>query len=281
MNLEPFRRGSTVSFRDSAARQGGKNRKNEFRSGGGSRSAPQEQSEQKMADRQTAVIIGGTSGMGKKLAEMLVQRGEKVFISGREKARAQAVAKEIGGDVHGLGLDLAQPQTIADAVKEVDAVDHLVLAAFERDENSVRKYDIKSASRLVVMKLIGYLEAIHALAPRLSPNASIVLFGGQARARPYPGSTTVTTVNGGVTTMVATLAVELAPVRVNAVHPGIVGDTPIWSAKPPEVLQRVIDRTPIKRLATMADVAASVIFLLDNQSVNGVNLQVDGGWLLM
>ena len=93
-----------------------------------------------MADRQTAVVIGGTSGMGKKLAEMLAQRGEKVFISGRDKARAQAVAKEIGADVRGLGLDLTQPQTIADAVKEVDAVDHLVLAAFERDENSVRKF---------------------------------------------------------------------------------------------------------------------------------------------
>jgi NAD(P)-dependent dehydrogenase (short-subunit alcohol dehydrogenase family) len=132
----------------------------------------------------------------------------------------------------------------------------------------------------VTLKLVGYTEVIHALAPRLSANGAIVLFGGQARARPYPGSTTVTTVNGGVTTMVATLVLELAPVRVNAVHPGIVGDSPTWTGKP-QVLQRVIDRTPIKRLATMADVAASVLFLLDNQSVNGVNLQVDGGWLLM
>ncbi|MGZ8299537.1 MAG: SDR family NAD(P)-dependent oxidoreductase [Rhodoplanes sp.] len=219
--------------------------------------------------------------MGRRLAETLAQRGEQVFISGRDKARAQAVAKEIGGNVHGLGLDLAQPQAIADALGEVGAVDHLVLAAIERDENSVRKYDISRAVRLVTLKLVGYTEVIHALAPRLAGNASIVLFGGQARARPYPGSTTVTTVNGGVTTMVATLAVELAPVRVNAVHPGIVGDSPAWTGKPPEVLQRVLDRTPIKRLATMADVAASVVFLLDNQSVNGVNLPVDGGWLLM
>lgn len=234
-----------------------------------------------MADRQTAVIIGGTSGIGRRLAETLAQRGEQVFISGRDKARAQAVAKEIGGNVHGLGLDLAQPQTIADALAEVGAVDHLVLAAIERDENSVRKYDINRAIRLVTLKLVGYTEVIHALTPRLAGNASIVLFGGQARARPYSGSTTVTTVNGGVTTMVATLAVELAPVRVNAVHPGIVGDSPAWTGKPPEVLQRVLDRTPIKRLATMADVAASVVFLLDNQSVNGVNLPVDGGWLLM
>ena len=79
-----------------------------------------------MANRQTAVIIGGTSGIGMKLAETLAQRGEQVFISGRDKARAQAVAKEIGGNVHGLGLDLAQPQTIADALAEVGAVDHVV-----------------------------------------------------------------------------------------------------------------------------------------------------------
>lgn len=234
-----------------------------------------------MADRRTAVIIGGTSGIGRRLAETLAQRGETVFISGRDKARAQAVAKDIGGAVHGLGLDLAQPHTIADALKEVKSVDHLVLAAIERDENSVRKYDIDRAIRLVTLKLVGYTEVIHAVSARLTPDGAIVLFGGQARARPYPGSTTVTTVNGGVTTMVATLAVELAPVRVNAVHPGIVGDSPAWNGKPPEVLQRVIDRTPIKRLATMADVAGSVMFLLDNQSVNGVNLQVDGGWLLM
>ncbi len=234
-----------------------------------------------MADRQTAVIIGGTSGLGKALAGTLAKRGEEVFISGRDAARAQAVAKEIGGAVHGVGLDLAQPQTIADALKGVGKVDHLVLAAIERDENSVRNYDIARAVRLATLKLVGYTEVIHTLAARLTPNASIVLFGGQARARPYPGSTTVTTVNGGVTTMVATLAVELGPVRVNAIHPGIVGDSPAWAGKPPEVLQRVIDRTPIKRLATMADVVASAIFLLDNQSVNGVNLQVDGGWLLM
>jgi NAD(P)-dependent dehydrogenase (short-subunit alcohol dehydrogenase family) len=109
----------------------------------------------------------------------------------------------------------------------------------------------------------------------------VVLFGGLAKERPYPGSTTVTTVNGGITSMIRTLAVELAPVRFNAVHPGVIGDTPAWSGKPPEVLERVRVRTPIGRLATTDDVVSSVIFLLDNRSVNGVNLNVDGGWLLL
>jgi len=87
----------------------------------------------------------------------------------------------------------------------------------------------------------------------------------------------VSTVNGGVIGMVHTLAVELAPIRVNAIHPGIVGDSPFWTGKP---LDHVISRTPIGRLATMEQVAEATEFLLFNRAVNGVNLPVDGGWLL-
>jgi NAD(P)-dependent dehydrogenase (short-subunit alcohol dehydrogenase family) len=134
---------------------------------------------------------------------------------------------------------------------------------------------------MMTVKLVGYAEVIHALVSRLTPDASIVLFGGQAKERPYPGSTTVSTVNGGIATMVHTLAVELAPHRVNAIHPGIVGDSPAWSASPPEVLERVRTRTPTGKLATMDDIAGVVIFLLENQAVNGVNLAADGGWLLL
>jgi NAD(P)-dependent dehydrogenase (short-subunit alcohol dehydrogenase family) len=77
--------------------------------------------------------------------------------------------------------------------------------------------------------------------------------------------------------MVHTLAVELAPIRVNAVHPGIVGDSPFWAGKP---LDHVTSRTPIGRLATMDEIAGATEFLLFNGAVNGVNLAVDGGWLL-
>ena len=83
--------------------------------------------------------------------------------------------------------------------------------------------------------------------------SSVLLFGGLAKDRPYPGSTTVTSVNGAVTTMVRTLAIELAPVRVNALHPGIVGDTPNWKDNA-AMLDAVRAKTPTGRLATMADV---------------------------
>ena len=113
--------------------------------------------------------------------------------------------------------------------------------------------------------------------PASARTARIVIFGGLAKDRPYPGSTTVSSVNGGVTGLVHTLAVELAPIRVNAVHPGIVGDSPFWRGKD---LDRYVSRTPTTRLATMRDVADAVVFLLRNGSVSGVNLNVDGGWLL-
>jgi len=233
-----------------------------------------------MAAKGVSLIIGGTSGIGKHLAGVLAARGEEVVVTGRDTARAEATAREIGGNTRGLALDLAEPATIAGRLAGLGTVKNLVIAAIERDDNSVRKFDVARAQRLVTLKLVGYPEVVHALASRLAPNASIVLFGGLAKERPYPGSTTVTTVNGGVNNMIKTLAIELAPVRVNAVHPGIVGDTPAWAGKPPEVLQRVVARTPLGRLVTTDEVTGSVLFLLDNQAVNGVNLYMDGGWLL-
>jgi NAD(P)-dependent dehydrogenase (short-subunit alcohol dehydrogenase family) len=135
--------------------------------------------------------------------------------------------------------------------------------------------------RLVILKLVGYTEVIHTLMPRLRDDSSILIFGGLARDRPYPGSTTVTTVNGGVTSLVRTLVIELAPTRVNALHPAIVGDSPQWRDMPPERLQALVQRTPIGRLVTMAEVVSASRFLLENEALNGINLVVDGGWTCM
>lgn len=228
-----------------------------------------------------AIVVGGTSGIGREVAKLLSARGDSVVITGRDTSKAQAVAGEIGGCAQGLALDLTRPAEIAGALQSISDVNHLVIAAIDRDENTVRNYDVARALRLVTLKLVGYTEVIHSLLPRMPGDASIVLFGGLAKERPYPGSTTVSTVNGGISSMVRTLATELAPIRVNAIHPGIVGDSPAWSGKPPEVLERFRSRTPTGRLATMADVASATLFLLGNNSINGVNLNIDGGWLLL
>jgi NAD(P)-dependent dehydrogenase (short-subunit alcohol dehydrogenase family) len=226
----------------------------------------------------TVLIVGGTGGIGRELAAHYIDRGREVIITGRDPANAEAVASELGDKASGLGFDLAEPESIASALKDVGDVDKLVMSAIARDNNPVREYDVESARYLATMKVVGYTEVVHTLLDRLSDDSSVVLFGGRAKDRPYPGSTTVTAVNGAISTMITTFAVELAPIRFNAIHPGIVGDSPYWVDKP---LDAVLARTPTKRLCTMEDVVDAVVFLLENRSVNGVNLYIDSGWLLM
>lgn len=223
------------------------------------------------------VVIGATSGSGHHLASALAQRGESVVITGRDLERTQAVAREMGDRVQGLALDLTRPAEIAEKLAGIGPVRYLALAAIERDANSVRKFDVSRAAHLVTLKLVGYVEVVHALVDRLTPDASILLFGGVSREKPYPGSTTVTIINGGVTSMVRTLMTELAPVRVNAIHPGVIVDTPAWAGNA-SMLDPMLARTPTHRLTTMADVTHACLFLLDNLAVNGVNLPVDGGY---
>ena len=224
------------------------------------------------------MIVGGTSGLGLRLAETVAARGRDVVITGRDADRCSGVAAGIaGGSVVPIAFDLAEPESIAAALEPVGPVEHLVLAAIERDYNHVLEYDIARALRLVTLKLVGYTEVVHALAPRFVGGAAVLLFGGQALARPYPGSSTVTTVNGGVAGLVGTLALELAPTRVNAIHPGIVGDSPEWAPKT-EMVERTASRTLLGRTVTMDEIVDASLFLLENGGVNAVNLEVDGGW---
>jgi len=223
------------------------------------------------------LIVGGTSGIGREIARHYAEAGHRVTLTGRDAERAAAVAKDVGGDTTGLALDLAAPYDIGPALAGIDTVDSLVLAAIERDVNTVADYSIDRALRLVTLKLIGYTEVIHALRPRIPADGAIVMFGGLAKERPYPGSTTVTTVNEGLTGLLRTLVNELAPIRVNVIHPGFVEDSPYWRDRD---LSHVLARTPCGRLAQMADIVDAVAFLLRNPAVNGVSLNVDGGWLL-
>ena len=229
----------------------------------------------------TVVIVGGTQGLGRELAQSYAGDGHDVVVTGRDQSRADSAASEIGGRTRGIGFDLADPHGIAERLADVGDVEYLVLAAIERDVNKVREYEIDAALRLVTMKLVGYTEVIHTLLPRMGDDSAILIFGGLARDRPYPGSTTVTTVNGGVTSLVRTLVVELAPIRVNAIHNGIVGDSPQWRDMPAERRQALVDRTPIGRLVTMSESVSASRFLLENQAINGINLAVDGGWTCM
>lgn len=233
-----------------------------------------------MANKGAVVIVGGTSVFGIGVGKHYAEQGCRIYLTSRDVNRANDAAREVGGDSVGLALDLTKPHSIGDALAGISDVEHLIITSVLRDHNMVKEYNIDDAIRLVTMKMVGYTEVIHQLASRMRENASIVLYGGLAKDRPYPGSTTVTTVNGGVTSMINALALQLAPIRVNAIHPAIVGDSPFWADKPPAVLEAIRSRTPLGRMVTVEDIVHGTIFLLENKAATGVNLSLDGGWLI-
>lgn len=230
-----------------------------------------------MATGGSVVVVGGTRAIGLEIARHYAARGETVVLTGRDPANVAAAVAAIGGAISGLTFDLSEPASIGPALASVGPVKHLVLAAIDRDANTVADYDITRALRLVTLKLVGYTEVIHALRSRLTDDASVVLFGGMAKERPYPGSTTVSTVNGGIVGLTRSLVEELKPLRANSIHPGIVGDSPFWAEKP-AAIEHYTSLTPTGRLATMSEMVGAVAFLLENGAVNGVDLIVDGGW---
>ncbi|MDG2520464.1 SDR family oxidoreductase [Caulobacter segnis] len=233
-----------------------------------------------MTEPKHALVIGGTAGIGLAVARRLAHRGQRVVITGRDAGRAQAVADTLGQGHLGLGLDLAEPQTVAAALAAVGDIDHLVLSAVERDDNSVRQYDLAGAQRAVTLKMLGYTAVVAAVHARLRPGAAIVVMGGVALLRPYPGSTTVSMMNGAAVGMARTFAVELAPVRVNVIHPGAVDGTRSVETKPQALIDQVLGRTPAGRLADTGDIAQATLFMLDCPGVNGAELLVDGGFHL-
>ena len=228
----------------------------------------------------TIVVIGGTSGIGFEIAKDVVAHGDRVVLTGRDATKAREVAASIGDSATGIALDISEPEGIAAQLAGIGTVNGLVLAAIERDANTVREYNIARATRLVTLKLVGYTEVVHTLLDRLdpSPDTGIVLFGGRAKDLPYPGSVTVSTINGGVEGLTVAMALELAPIRVNALHPGIIGDSPFWAGKPEGVLTGYEARTPGGTLATMQDVVDAARFLLDNRGMSGTSIAVDRGW---
>jgi NAD(P)-dependent dehydrogenase (short-subunit alcohol dehydrogenase family) len=230
-----------------------------------------------MAEDGAVVVVGGTRAIGLEMVKHYAAQGRDVVLTGQYQENVDNAVAEVGGSVRGIAFDLARPHKIKDFLADIGPVSRLALVAIDRDQNTVAEYHLDRAIRLVTLKLVGYTAVVSALRERFTPNASVVLFGGMAKERPYPGSTTVTTVNGGVVGLTRTLVEELRPVRVNSIHPGVVGNSPYWAEKPAAV-SRYESESPLGRLAQMDEIVDAAVFLLENTAVNGVDLLVDGGW---
>jgi NAD(P)-dependent dehydrogenase (short-subunit alcohol dehydrogenase family) len=125
--------------------------------------------------------------LGRAMAETFAERGESVIVTSRDRARADAVAGEIGRSAVGLVLDLAQPEEIQSALAGVGEVDHIVITAIHQALNSVAKFSIADAVHAATVKLVGYTEAVRVMRDRLRPNGSIVLRAGSPSCVPTPG----------------------------------------------------------------------------------------------
>ena len=203
-----------------------------------------------------------------------------MIITGRDEDRAAEVAAELGGDVGTAAFDLSEPATIAAGLAGIGSVDRLVLAALDRDLNSVADYDVEKAIRLVTLKLVGYTEVVHQLLGRLTPDASIVIFGGLAKLRPYPGSTTITTINHGVDGLVRTIGGRAAADPRERAAPRDRGRHPVLGSRRPRRSRRRRRRPPPGGWSQMRDVTDAAVFLLENPSMHGTEIRIDGGWHL-
>ncbi len=228
------------------------------------------------------VVIGGTSGIGLAIAQGAHKLGCSLTVSGRDAARAAEIARSIGPNVSALHMDFEDAASIGEALADGPPIDHLVITPIHRLATSVKAFDAREARRLAEVKLIGYVEAVQVALPRLKPSSSIVLFGGLAKANPYPGSTMTSIVNGGIVGMMRTMAVELAPIRVNCISPGLVADSPAWERAVKQGGSAAVDAMIAKKRRRNAsppwpNVVHAVLFLLDNPAVNGIDLEIDGG----
>lgn len=215
------------------------------------------------------LVIGGSSGIGLATARRAVEAGWNVVVASRNPDRADVTAQKVT-------LDVTDDAAVRRALADLGPLDHLVSSTVARAGGLAKELDLDAARLAFETKLWGPLAAVQAADVR----RSIVLLSGVAASTPMRGASSTAAVNGAVEALVRTLAVELAPVRVNAVSPGVI-DTPTWASMPADqreaLFSRLADALPAGRIGGPDDVADGIWHLLTNEFVTGTVLHVDGG----
>ncbi|WP_335970527.1 MULTISPECIES: SDR family oxidoreductase [Streptomycetaceae] len=229
------------------------------------------------------VVIGGSSGIGKAVARQAAEAGAEVTIASRSQDKLEQAAKEIGGQVRTAVVDVTDEESLRAFFAGVDALDHLVVCPGDMATGSVYEVTAEDIRRCLDTKIVGQLLSVRHAGPKLAATGSIVLISGGAGFKAYPGLTVTAAANAGIGAMGQSMALELAPIRVNVVVAGLI-DTPLWSGLPDEaregLFKSTAEATPVGRVGQPDDVASAVLQALENTFVNGSLIHVNGGGLL-
>ena len=230
----------------------------------------------------TIVIIGGSSGLGLAVAGRCLAEGARVVIAGRSQQRLDEASAGLGhpGRLSAVQADIGDRAQLASLFGAASRLTHLVVTAADLPYGPAVTLTEDSMLRAVRSKIVGPLLAAQLAAPRMAGGGSITFTSGIAAYRPAPGGLLAATVNGALESMVRALALELGPIRVNAISPGWV-DTPVWDqiATPDAKQARLAEmagRLPGGRLGRPADIANAVSYLIGDGLVTGTVLHAEG-----
>ena len=229
----------------------------------------------------TVLVVGRGGGIARAITVAARDAGASVVAAGRDQAELESVYDGMG--ITDEYVDLTDEASIDALGLRLGTVDHVVSTASARARGHVTDLDREAVRLAFDTKVIGPIMLAKHLGSRMPPDGSFVFFSGATAVKPEIGTLAVAATNGAVDTLIRSLALELAPVRVNAVSPGVV-DTGAWDGlgeqAKAEYFRDVAARNPARRIGTAEDVADAVLFALTSTFLTGVTLRIDGGQLL-
>ena len=228
-------------------------------------------------------ILGGSSGIGLRVAERVVAQGGSVVLGGRDEAALAAVCSSLGAVASARRVDSSDKHTIASFFDGIGPLDHLFTPGSSYSYGAIDEITDEVAESPFRSKFWGQYYAVKHALPHMQPGGSVVLMSGAAGARPLGSASAYAACNSAIEGLGRALALELAPLRVNVVAPGTI-DSELWRRRPDDTRQAAYEGysalTALKRVGTVDEVAGAVMFLMENGYTTGSTLYPDGGYTL-
>ncbi|MGB6515602.1 MAG: SDR family oxidoreductase [Mycobacterium sp.] len=226
----------------------------------------------------TVVVVGRGSGIARAVTLVARSEGARVVVAGRDKATLASAYDDPG--ITAEAVDITDDESIAALADRVGSVDHVVSTASARARGKLADLQRENLRLSFDTKVIGPTMLAKYFAPQINPDGSFVLFSGVHAFKLNVGYLGVGITNGAVDFLTRWLAVELAPIRVNAISPGVI-DTGAWDAMGEDgkrdYFKHIAAKNPAGRIGTPDDIAAAVLFAMTNTFMTGMTLRVDGG----